>query len=311
MLFNPPDFSPVFPWVRAALRFPFNTPSYGFPPEYFIEPTVGVLFLAPFLLGIFLIRPPAGVRMILWTILASSTAILLFITATGFTSNRYEIDFLPLAVLAAVAGFGIQIARTAGLRRAMLKALFAVTVTFSAVANLALGIVGPYDEMLKSHTARYLRIAHWFSPIKQFRPILKPNLDVSFTAVFASQPDGFQEPLLTLGYQSYRHFISVEHKGGKLRIISRSDTSTVAQDVPDPGLKPVELRVIYSPKSAKMTIALNGQPSLTHDVAALVTAPAQVTVGENRIEFNVAVRRFTGRIYGVTVLCAADEDPRT
>src|SRR5438309_404017 len=31
----------------------------------------------------------------------------------------------------------------------------------------------------------------------------------------------------------------------------------------------------------------------------LVTAPAQITVGENNIEFNVAVKRFSGRIYGV------------
>ena len=47
----PPDFSPVFPWVRLAFRYPFNSPEYPFPPEYFIEATVGALYLAPFVAG--------------------------------------------------------------------------------------------------------------------------------------------------------------------------------------------------------------------------------------------------------------------
>jgi len=112
-----------------------------------------------------------------------------------------------------------------------------------------------------------------------------------------------------MGQQSYRHFISIEHLRGRLRIISRSDTSTIAHEIEDPGAKPVGIRVIYSPEAGKLTIGINGQEILVHSVGILVTAPAQVRIGENRIEFNTAVERFTGRIYGVRKIVTASREP--
>ncbi len=313
MLFCPPDFSPVFPWVRLALRYPFNSPDYPFPAGYVIEPIMGALYGAPFMVGALLIALAprlAKVGILLWIVLASSAAVLLFLTATGFTTQRYEVDFLPLAVLVAVANFGILIARSGGVRRAAVTAAFASLVAYSTIANLALGIGGPYDEMLKSRTASYLRIARWFSPIEQFRPMLKPRVVIDLTAEFKAQPDGFLEPLLTMGQQPYGDFISIEHLPGRLRIISRSDTSTVAQEIEDPGSKPVGIHLSYCPESGKLTIAINGREILAHAMGILVTAPAQVAIGENRIEFNVAVKRFTGRIYGVrkTVTALGESD---
>ena len=302
MLFCPPDFSPVFPWVRLVFRYPFNSPDAHFPAGYVIEPIVGALYSAPFIVGALFTAWAtrlAKVRTPLWIALASSAAVLLFLTATGFTTQRYEIDFLPLAVLAAVASVGILIARSSGITRAAVTGTFTVLFAYSAIANLALGIGGPYDEMQKSRTASYLRIARWFSPIEEYRPLLKPKVVVDLTAEFKAQPDAFVEPLITMGQQSYRHFISVEHLHGKLRIVSRSDTSTVAHEIEDPGSKPVRIRAMYCPESGKLTIAIDGQEVLIDPIGILVTAPAQVTVGENRIEFNGAVERFTGRIYGV------------
>src|SRR5262249_6280047 len=170
-LFCPPDFSAVFPFVRPALRNPFNSPDYPFPPGYFIEPTVGALCLAPFIVGALLAvsPPPPAVRTLLRTLLAAATGILLFLAATGFTSHRYEVDFLPLAVLVALAGWGIYIARAAGLRRIALCAGLAVAVGDSAVANLALWITGPYDGMLKNQPPSYVPIARWVSPVRPVR----------------------------------------------------------------------------------------------------------------------------------------------
>ena len=312
MLFCPPDFSPVFPWVRLVLRYPFNSPNFHFPAGYVIEPIVGALFCAPLVVGawfVAVVRRLANVRILLWIALISSLAVLLFLTATGFTTQRYEVDFLPLAVLAAVANFGILIARCSGVTRGAVTAAFAVLVACSAIVNLALGISGPYDQMLKSRTASYLRIARWFSPFEQFRPMLNPKVAIDLTAEFKAQPDGFLEPLITIGQQFYRHFISVEHLPGKLRIISRSDTSTIAHEIDDPGNKPVGIRVSYSPEAGKLTVSINGQEILVHSIGILVTAPAQVRVGENHVEFNVAVERFTGRIYGVRKIVTASGEP--
>src|SRR5882724_2045144 len=147
MLFCAPDFGPVFPWVRQVFRYPFNSVNYPFPAGYFIEATVGVLYCAPFMVGAWLVpssrRVAApGVRMLLWPMAASSAAILLFLAATGFTTHRYEVDFLPLAVWVAVASSGIYIARSSGATRTALSAALVGLIGYSVVVNLALGIAG-------------------------------------------------------------------------------------------------------------------------------------------------------------------------
>ena len=296
MLFCPPDFSAIFPWVRLAFRYPFHAAGY------FLEPTTGSLFLAPFLPGVLLVlMARSGVRTVLTVVVASAIAIMLFVTGTGFTSQRYEVDFLPLAVLAATAGFAIAIARLAGWKRLLLIAAMALLVMAGAIVNLAFGISGPYDELLKNRPASYARIARWFSPIKRLRPLLNPWLDVEFTAVFQPREDGFREPILAMGQQTFRDIVVVEHHPGKLRLISQSDTSSAAQEIDDPGTTPLRLHIAYRPESRKLTVAVDGKDVLTHQLEALLTAPAQVTVGENAIAPDVSAPRFTGRIDRVRI----------
>jgi hypothetical protein len=298
MLFCAPGFGPVFPWVRTVFRNPFDSPNYPFPPGYFIEPAVGALYLAPFLLGaLFVLRiAHVGARTVLLTMLASSAGILLFLAATGFATQRYEVDFLPLAVLAAVTACGIQISRWPGTRNAVLSIALGVSIVYSAVANLALGIAGPYDEMQKNRPANYLRIARWFSPMEPFRPMLNPKVDVEFTVEFVPQPEGFREPLLTMGDRVCRHFLYVERLPGKLRVVSRGDASTIAQEIADPGARPVRIRVNYAPQWSRLSVEIDGREVLAHEIGSLITAPAQVTPGENRIDFSVSGKRFTGRM---------------
>ena len=125
------------------------------------------------------------VRALLWAMAASSAAILLFLAATGFTTHRYEVDFLPLAVWVALASLGIHTARSSGTKRTALSTALVVSIAFGVLVNLALGIAGPYDEMLKNRPLRYVRIARWLSPVEKFRPVLNPKLAVDFTTQFA------------------------------------------------------------------------------------------------------------------------------
>ena len=307
----PPDLSPVFPWVRLAFRYPFNSPDHPFPAGYFIEATVGALYLAPFVAGAlfvpFACRPaksgtPAGlggVSVVLWTALASSAAVLLFLAATGFTTQRYEVDFLPTVVLVAVANFGIHIGRSKGLRRAVLRIALVFSIACGAVANMALGISGPYDEMLKNRPINYLRIARWFSPVGQFRPMMSPAVSVRFTVEFTSRPDYLREPLLTMGRQAYRYFLYAEHSAGTLRLVSRSENSTIVHEMEGRGDSPTEIEVTYVPESGKLATTVNGRGVLVHDIGTLVTAPADITIGENRVEPSVTAARFTGRVHDV------------
>jgi hypothetical protein len=297
MLWCAPRFSPVFPWVLPAFRWPFDTLAYAFPQGYFIEPTVGAFYLAPFLAGIFLIRK-TGARWILWFLVASSAVILLFLTATGFTTQRYEVDFLPVLVLAALTATGVRIARSTGLPRALLWSAFALTVAFGAIVNLSLGIGGPFDDLLKNRPKTYLRVARWFSPVEQYRPTLNPRVAVEFSAGFAPHEDGFREPLLTMGDRTYRYFLHVEHAGARLRVHSQCDAGEVVQEIERP-VGPVQFQVRYAPESDKISVAADGREILVHEIKALLTAPGAVTVGENRIEPTVTARSFTGQIRGV------------
>jgi hypothetical protein len=285
----PPDFSPVFPWVHLAFRSPF------YPDGYFLEPTAGCLFLAPFLIGLLFARLVRGA----WAMVAAAAAILLFIAGTGFTTQRYEADFLPLAVLVSLAGIAAAIARSSGWQRRSLIAALVVLVTAGSLTGLALGISGPYDELLKDRPRSYARIAGWFSPVGRFRPRLNPPVDIAFTARLTPQPDGVREPLLAMGRRTYREIIMLEHHPGKFRLIAQSETTTAAQEIDDPGARPVQFRVTYRPETRKLAVAIDGREVLTHDLPALFTAPAQVTPGENSIAPEVSAPRFTGRLENV------------
>ena len=215
MLLSRPELSPVFPWMRMVFRFPFDSAlRHPLPPKYFIEPTVGALWIAPLLVAAVLVpsarrlarhsqeAAPAAVRALLWTAAASSAAVLLFLMSTHLATHRYEIDFLPLAVWAAAANFGIYISTASGFRRRALTALLALLVVYGAVTNLALGIAGPYDDILKNRPLSYVRIARWFSPFREFRPAVDPAIAVRMAATFIPEPPGFREPLITIGHNS-------------------------------------------------------------------------------------------------------------
>ena len=287
----PPDFSAVFPWIRLVFRYPLHIDT-----RYFLEPTAGCIFLAPFLIGILFVQRLRGARMLLAVALASSTAVLLFIAGTGFTTQRYEVDFLPLFVLGAAAGFAVAIARATGWRRRALTGVLMVLVAAGVVANVALGLAGPNDDFLKDHPRYYARVASWFSPIERFQPLLDPRVDIEFTAVCTPHGDGFREPLLAMGQRTFREIRVLEHHPGKFRLITQSESSSAAQEIDDPRSRPLRFRITYRPDTRKLAVSIDDREVLTHDLKRLFTAPAQVTVGENRIAPYVSAPVFTGRV---------------
>jgi hypothetical protein len=78
------------------------------------------MFLAPFI-------PMAGAALFMrrlgamrWVVVLSALSVLGFLTATGLSTQRYEVDFLPLLVLGATAGFGRELRRACCGRRSCL-----------------------------------------------------------------------------------------------------------------------------------------------------------------------------------------------
>jgi hypothetical protein len=258
-LLAPPEFSAVFPWVRIVLRHPFDLPA-----DYFTEPIVGALWLAPFVIGIVFLRRrkwSGRVRALLWIVTASGVSIALFLMSTHLITQRYEVDFLPLVVFAVLTAF-------AAADRSLHASILLVTaVIFGAVLNLAVAISGPYDEMLANRPRQYARLAGVFSPVPAFRPLFNPNVHLEFD--LHPEPGMVRQTLVTLGRgpHSYRLFAE------GLRLISQTDQSTVTVNLPP---EVVHLRLTCS--TGLILIDGEGRSLLRQPMKALVMAPSEITV---------------------------------
>ncbi|HKE23205.1 MAG TPA: hypothetical protein VKB88_12645, partial [Bryobacteraceae bacterium] len=258
-LLAPPEFSAVFPWVRIVLRHPFTLPA-----DYFVEPIVGAVWLAPFVIGImFLPRRKVlrQVRALLWIITGSGVSIALFLMSTHLVTQRYEVDFLPLMVFAALTGF-------AAVDRPLRSTIpLVMAIIFGTVLNLAVAISGPYEEMLANRPQQYARLARIFSPIRGFRLLFNPNVQLEFD--LHPQTDIAHQTLVTLGHGPHSYSLFAEG----LRLISQTDQSTLTLDLPS---EPVHLRLISS--AGFIFIEREGRCLLRQPMRALVMAPSEITV---------------------------------
>lgn len=317
MLLSRPSFDRVFPWMHMVFRFPFNSAErHPLPPEYFVEPSVGALWLAPFLIAAFwvpstrrLLRAAktgyaAEVRFLLWICAASSAAILLFLMSTHLASHRYEVDFLPLAVFAAIAGLGI---RAATAPRWIPRAGLAAVIGYATLANLALGVAGPYDDILRYRPAGYVRLARLFSPAPEYRPLLNPRIAVDLAARFIPEPAGFREPLVTIGRSHYGCFLYAEHAAATLKLILQTDDGRAVYEMPDPHDEAVAIVLSYAPGTHRIVAGVGGREVLSVPAPILVTAPAQVEIGANHSDVGLTYPTFTGEIRPLRRLVRSQE----
>ncbi len=111
---------------RLLSHFPFlaihNLPPLNLPPKFFHENIMGALWLCPFLL----VSKPH------WRPTAISLTLMLFLSSTGWVSQRYLVDFLPLLVLSSLASKSKP-------------ALQLPLLIFGIATNLLLHIQGPYN----------------------------------------------------------------------------------------------------------------------------------------------------------------------
>ena len=298
LLICPPDFSLVFPWVRLALRMPFGATQFPFSPGYFLEPVAGALWIAPFMVAA--VIPPSGTSRIIRLVSASavlaSVSILFFIAASGFTTQRYLADFLPLLVFAAVANLAVRWTQSPGPFRSIAVGVASLLLVYSTIANLALGITGPYGGMVSKRPSAYVRIASWFSPSDEHRLRLNPSVHIILDVRFTAHEAGYQEPLVTIGNQGGRHSVLVEHHGPELRLLCRSDDDANSQ--PWAAMivrKPTRVEISHDQLEHKLNVAIDGRRVIERPVNVMVAAPAQTMIGSNGLSGYVS-QNFTGEI---------------
>jgi hypothetical protein len=116
-LLEVPRLIPAFPFLKIS-----NLPPFSLPPKFFHENIMGAIWLAPFLLSSLPKWRPAAISLVL----------LLFLSTTGWVSQRYLVDFLPLLVLASLSGKAKP-------------ALQIPLLILAIILNLLLHIQGPYN----------------------------------------------------------------------------------------------------------------------------------------------------------------------
>ena len=295
-----PVLEPVFPFFRLAIRLPFDLANFALPKRYFLEPIAGAivvwpftaLALAPSLLPRTFPKISFAARTISQGITLAATACVVFIASLGLVSHRFEMDYQPQLVL--VACFALGAARLRPWRLGITIAL----LLYSIVVCLAIGLEGPYGTFLQLHPRTYVRVARWFSPIERFRPTLDPAVTVKAAFKFPAGYSGSM-PLLAAGRIGGRYSLSATEIGERtVRLTSYSalDSSQETADVPLVEGAPNDLRFDYSPEDHTINVRWNGQLVKRHRIAALVTAPAQVTVGEDYTDFHAIGARFPGTV---------------
>ncbi len=308
LLASPPKFERVFPFVRLALRMPFNSLDYRLPARYFVEPIAGALAVWPLTLlalaaPLCLRRlPDRPARALLGAMGLSALASLGFVAGLGLVSHRFQLDFLPSLVLVACCLLGWASARAASRALAVAAAL---ALVYSLLLNLAIGIQGPYDGFVQAHPAAYVKLARWFSPLTYFRPLLNPRLTIEASYEFPASASG-PLPLLAAGRCGSRYLLTAEMLGAnRVRLVSAGaptsgDVAAVEVDAL-PGT-PHRLRLDYDPAGRAVTVQWNGQPVLRHVLPFLVTAPSQVTAGVDLTDTGLFQPRFPGRVSAITRL---------
>jgi hypothetical protein len=309
-----PILSPVFPFFRLAVRPPFNSVHFPLPAKYSLEPIAGAVFLCPLVLiglatpllvHLFRDRPP--VWSIILTMYSYATACVVCIALLGAISQRCEVDFLPFLVLISSVIAAESISRLGRMLRLTASTVICVVAIHAVAINISLGTQGFVDEWLRAKPAQFVRVASWFSPIKQFRPVLNPRIDVKalfqFPQLFGQW---YPHPLIVTGEFGSRYALFAECiASGRLRLISEAgwhvppselQSAEVSLDTENDGFNLVEAR--FDPAKHVMFVYWNGQIALQHRLGFLITAPSQIKLGVESTFF--IKRRFPFRIVPVT-----------
>ena len=248
-----PQTSPIFPFVRL----PWPPEDIPRPKEFFLEPSIGIIWLAPFLPAL-LLMPALGRSAIPAALLtAVAVGVFVFLAATGWSTQRYEADFLPALVLCALAS-------AATIRNASFHAIFAVLIVAGIFVNLTIAIGGPIDEMILKRPDRYVGLSRMFTPQESYRLRLNPR--IAFTCLIDVGPAG--QMILALGSPIYHYELLYDGRN----FISRRFGS----EVKAPALSPGTVLIRYLPETQEIVVSESGEERLRHKLGALTAAPAEL-----------------------------------
>jgi len=282
-----PDLDPVFPFFRLAVRPPFNSPQWALPGRYFLEPTTGALYLfppallalaAPFLLRRYRAQP-IFVSMIA-VLFTYSCSCIVFIAATGLNSQRFEVDFLPFMALVSCLLLPGLLERFQTSGRLYCQAILSAAVLYAVAINFLYAVQGPFDVWLQNRPESYIRFAQWFSPRKQYRPLLNPRVRVKAYFDLADYCRNHPLPLIGVGKSGSRYMLTATCPD--LHSIWFRSEEGINVRTALAKLRPGRQNLVeieFEPRDRIMNVRLDNETVMQHQLAFLMTAPFQVRCG--------------------------------
>jgi hypothetical protein len=268
-LLCPPKLLTEFPFVRLAPS-PWAAPYY-----YFLEAVAGAFAVTPALIAAFFARGLAR------TLVIASSAMLAVLVLTGWTTQRYSVDFVPALLVATL---------TACWRW---RPVAAAALVFGMLVNVGISFTGYDDGLRERHTETYYRIARLFGAKRE------TSIDIAAAITFPAYARRRTEPLLTTGEPFAGNVVAVRYIDPQtIRILSMKWGVGGVASPPlrvDSG-RAYEFRFVYSPEQRVLTVGVDGTVVLTHRMTLFPTKPGEVLIGENRINPEVFGANFSGTI---------------
>ncbi|HEX5229673.1 MAG TPA: hypothetical protein VFW44_18300 [Bryobacteraceae bacterium] len=280
LLVCPPDLVPEFPFLRLTRRHPV-------PPDYFYEPTGGVVDVSPIacfaiLLPFFRKRFKREILAFLLAVSAFAVCCILFVAATGLTSQRFEVDFAPFLLL---VGCVVAVALVRDLRgrvKALAASAVGLVFLWTIGANVALALQGPYDQFIQSSPDAFVKLSKWFSPVARFRLLENPAFQASASFDFTKPCTPGTWPLVSTGEFGSRYLLSAACDfHGNLQLLSETSVQSSERRIIDvPYAEGYNLvRLSFTPADRIMTVSWNDKVVLRQPLRFLITAPSQIHFG--------------------------------
>jgi hypothetical protein len=164
-LLQPPHLGLDFPFITLRPEYPGTLPE-----GFYVEPVAGILVVTPLLVALAALpamvwrgADPRGRGLGEVGLVLVGVAVLLplpSLLSFGGATERYEVDFLTLLLIPALATWLWLAGRLRGRRlaRGGVLAVGVAAIAFSVVANLALGVVGYGDGLRTAQPGTYDRI---------------------------------------------------------------------------------------------------------------------------------------------------------
>ncbi len=280
------------------MKFYFPRPPFGhpewLPANYYQEQAAGLLSITPlYLIG--LLTPlflalkkrwenPALPTMLM-ALYASSVALLVCVSLTGWVAVRYSVDFAP-ALLVLSLFFALLLiyrANTAVMRSAAVAVLVGGCI-WGAATNTALSING-YDNSLAEQNPRaFSLLASLFGQKPQSQQLRINGLSIEAKIIFARWRGNSDEVFLTSGHADFQNtlYLDMLDRG---RISFRYDrfgeggpSTRWVRIVPG---REYSLEITYTDVERRLRIRLNGETLLDHPTVFYPTARQEVTIGSD------------------------------